>query len=445
MELKRYLSILSKRFWTIIVTAVLAASVTAAGSYYYLAPNYVASATVWVPTATGNGASAGDVLMGERLINTYAALATSRIVLEEVSRRTGVARSILKDSVEVKFEPMSELMYITARDSDPVLAASVATSVADSVIEKTRRTKAGRDLRVSLFAAAGVPDSPSWLGLLPTPFWREINIAIGLIVGLLAGIGLAFLFEYLDSTLYTKEQIESVTELATLGEIPYVTRGSQLMVSAANTRQSEAFRYLRTALFFFEQEEFPQTLLVTSAMPREGKSTIVANLAMAIAQSSRTVVVVDADLRLPKQHTLFETPNEVGLTALLQQQASVADVLLQTKYPGLSLIPSGPISTNSAGMLDSPQMPALFDELKQHADLVLVDTPSLLAVSDGAVLAPMADGVLLVVGQAQAHQEAVRAARQRLSSVGAKVMGVVVNRVNQPGAAYERYARAVTV
>jgi polysaccharide biosynthesis transport protein len=347
--------------------------------------------------------------------------------------------------VEVQFEPQSELMYVTAKNSDPALAATIATSVADSVINQTRHTKAGRDLRVSLFSPAGVPEDPTWLGFFSTPFWREINIGIGLLVGLIAGIGLAFIFEYLDSTLYTKEQIESVTELTTLGEIPFVAHQSQRLLPSTTSRQSEAFRYLRTALFFFEQEDFPQVLLVTSGMPREGKSTIVANLAMAVAQSQRKVVVVDADLRLPKQHTLFDVPNKAGLTNLLNQELALSDVLLETKHAGIWIVPSGPISANSAGMLDSPQVAALLSELKQNADLVLIDTPALLAVSDGAVLAPMADGVILVVGQAQAHQETVRTARKRLASVGAKVMGVVVNRVNQSDSAYEHYARAVTI
>jgi capsular exopolysaccharide synthesis family protein len=323
-----------------------------------------------------------------------------------------------------------------------VLASTVATAVAESVIEQTRRTKAGRDLRVSLFASAGVPDKPTWFGIFTTPFWREINIIIALLVGLIAGVGLAFLFEYLDSTLYTKEQIESVTNLTTLGEIPYVSRGTQGTLATPNFQSSEAFRYLRTALLFFDQESFPQALMVTSAMPGEGKSTIVANLAMAMAQSQRNVVVVDADLRSPKQHTLFGVSNRTGLTTLLQQKATLPDALRQTKVPGVWVLPSGPIAADSAAMLDGPQLSTVIDELKQHADLILFDTPALLAVSDGAVLAPMVDGVMLVVGSAQAQQEAVRAARQRLDSVGAKVIGVVVNRANQSEVAYGHYAKA---
>src|SRR5687768_9675952 len=152
MELKKYSSVLGKRIWTVIVTAVVIAAITAVGSYYFLVPSYESSATVWVPTTSGDGGNTGDVLMGERLINTYAALALSRPVLQEVSIRLGIPRSELRDMVEVKFEPMSELMYVSATNSDPELAASIATLTAESVIAQTRYTKAGRDLRVSLFA-----------------------------------------------------------------------------------------------------------------------------------------------------------------------------------------------------------------------------------------------------------------------------------------------------
>jgi capsular exopolysaccharide synthesis family protein len=441
MELKRYLAILSKRIWVILVTALLTAGLTALGSYYVLEPNYVASATMWVPTVSvgSGGANTGDVLLGERLINTYAALATSRPVLDQVSQQLGVPRRELKELVSVEFEPQSELMYIVAKNRNPRLAADIATTIAQSVIEQSRRTKAGRDLRVSLFSPSGVPDTPSWLGFFSTPYWREINIALGLLVGAIAGIGLVFLFEYLDTTLYTKEQIESVTQLATLGEIPIVEKRRQAAILNGDSFHGEAFRYLRTSLFFFDQQILPKTLLVTSAMPREGKSTIVANLAVAVAQSQRKVVVVDADLRLPTLHEFFGIPNDIGLSSILQQDIPVADALRESKIPGVQIIPSGPLSSNPGKLLDSPRMITLIEDLKLQADLVIFDTPALLAVSDAVVLAPMVDGVVLVVGRAQTQQEAVHTARQHLASVGARLMGVVVNRANLAETSYHWY------
>jgi capsular exopolysaccharide synthesis family protein len=441
MELKSYLAVLSKRIWVILVTAALTVAITAAGSYYVLKPNYEASATVWVPTVglSSATASAGDIMLGERLINTYAALSTSRPVLQQVSERLGISRRELREQIEVKFEPATELMYVTAKGENPQLAAEIATSVAESVIEQARRTKAGRDLRVSLFATAGVPDTPTWLGMFATPFWREINIGLGLIAGLIAGIGLAFLFEYLDTTLYTKEQIESVTQLATLGEIPIVEKQRQAALLTDDSFHGEAFRYLRTSLFFIDDQILPKTLLVTSAMPREGKSTIVANLAVAVAQSQRKVVVVDADLRLPSLHRVFGIPNDVGLSSILQQGLPVADALRESKIPGLRIITSGPVSSNPGRLLDLPGITTLIDDLKEQADLVLFDTPALLAVSDAAVLAPMVDGVVLVVGRAQTQEEAVHTARQHLASVGARLMGVVVNRANLDETSYHWY------
>src|SRR5262245_37502217 len=216
MELKLYLSILWRRKWVVIITVLIATSIIAIGSYQWLSPKYVAAATLWVPTTNSDGASTGDVLLADRLMNTYAALATSRPVLEELELRLGIPVKEVKDVVSVSFEPQTELLRINVEGSNPALAAEIATNLAEIVIRQTQRTEAGRNQRVSLFAPAGVPDMPSWLGFFPTPFWREINIGLGLIVSLIVGVGLAFLFEYLDTTLYTIEQIETVAELTTL-------------------------------------------------------------------------------------------------------------------------------------------------------------------------------------------------------------------------------------
>jgi capsular polysaccharide biosynthesis protein len=175
-------------------------------------------------------------------MNTYAVLVTSRPVLAELEQRLGIPTKEIRGSIDVEFEAQTELLNITVEDPDPELAADVATNLASIVIVQTQRTRAGRDLRVSLFAPAAVPEIPSWLGLLSTPLWREINIALGLIVSFVVGVGLAFLFEYLDTTLYTTEQIEKVTELTKLGEIPIVKKRQQMAALNGNTLHREAFR-----------------------------------------------------------------------------------------------------------------------------------------------------------------------------------------------------------
>jgi capsular exopolysaccharide synthesis family protein len=306
------------------------------------------------------------------------------------------------------------------------------------MIKQTLATKSGRDRRISLFAPASVPVTPTWLGLVPTTYWREINVIIGLILGLIAGVALAFLYDYVDSRLYTKEQIEAVAGVQTLAQIPNAKQAHRLLTDRG-TVHGEAFRYLRTAIFF-DHGALPRLLLVTSAMPGEGKSTVVANLALAIAQSRHNVIVVDADLRLPTLHQLFNLPTTVGLSSILQQECSVADALQATHDAQVRVITSGPSVRNPSELLDSPQFARLLEQLRQEADFVLFDSPASLAVSDAAVIAPMMDGVLLVVSRANAVEEAVRTARSQLAAVGANLVGVVVNRVDQVGTYFRRYA-----
>lgn len=438
MELRSYAVVLWRRKWVVVITMLFTALATAFGSYYWLAPKYVASATLWVPTIGPQGAGVGDIMLADRLINTYATLVTSRPVLLELRDRLGVSPQEARSLVSVSFEAQTELLNIVAMDQNPQRAADIATNLAKIVIRQTQHTEAGRDHRVSLFAPAGVPDTPSWFGFFPTPYWREINIGLGIVVGLIAGIGLAFVFEYVDTTLYTREQIESVTALTTLGEIPVSRHHQHIAALNGNTLHSEAFRFLRASIFF-EQETLPQTLLVTSALPGEGKSTIVANLALAVAQSRRKVIVVDTDLRLPTLHKIFDLPVEPGLSDILQQKTTLTEAIQESTIPGIRVITSGAVPPNPAELLDSPQLAELVDALKQQTDLVLFDTPSLLAVSDAAVLAPLVDGTVLVVSQAQASQQAVQAARYHLTAVGARLVGIVVNRANQMTNYYGRY------
>ena len=443
MELRHYLTILWRRKWVVILTVALTTIVVAIGTYSLMIPYYAASATLWVPTSDAQGATGvGDIQLADRLINTYMELSASGPVLAELEQRLGIPAAEAADIISVEPEAQTELLIITAQDPNPLRAAEIATNLAKILIKQTQRTEAGRNLRVSLFAPAGPPEDPTWWGLISTPYWREINLVLGFILGLGGGVGLAFLFEYLDTTLYTTEQIETVTELATLGEIPIARRRQPVTMLNGNSLHAEAFRYLRTSIFI-DQSRSLKTLLVTSAIPGEGKSTIVANLALVLAQAGRNVIVMDADLRQPTLHRIFNLPTEVGLSNLLRQEVTLTEVLQESHIPGVKVITSGPLPSNSAELLDSPQVVALMEQLKQQPALVLIDTPSVLAVPDAAVLAPLIDGVVLVVGRAQAHQEAVQAARYQLATVNAKLVGLVVNRSDQDLDYYYRYTSKV--
>ena len=433
MELGAYLAILWRRKWVIAVTVAVTVTVVIIGTLM-ATPKYVASTTLRVLTAAGGSADwvNYDIMYTDRLMNTYIKIATSRPVLEELMQRLGLHKP---PKIEVEILANTELIQITVEDANPIVAREAANTLAEILVVQSEELYTGKRARdfVSVVEPAVAPTAPSKAR-------KGRNIALGVVVGLAGGVGLAYLFENLDTTLYTMEQIEEATELSVLGKIPSARKRRQIALFNGNSPQGEAFRRLRTYIFTLDHDAPLQTLLVTSAEPREGKSTIVANLAFTVAQSGRKVIVVDADLRRPTLHKIFDLSNKIGLSSILTQEATLDEAVQDSKIPGVQALTSGPLPPNPAELLGSPQMTALIEQLVQQFDLVVLDTPSLLAVSDVAVLAPAFDGVVLVVGRAQAQRKAVRAARQQLADLKARSIGVVVNRAEQDGR-YDYYYR----
>jgi protein-tyrosine kinase len=190
---------------------------------------------------------------------------------------------------------------------------------------------------------------------------------------------------------------------------------------------SEAYRTLRTNIQFSSLDKPLRTLLVTSTAPDEGKSTTLANLAITMAQAEQRVIVVDCDLRRPSLHTLFDLPNEVGLTSMILAQEDAPIPLQDTGVAGLSLLASGPLPPRPADILGSRRMEAAIARLRAEADIVLFDTPPVVVVTDAAVLATRMDGVLLVFQAGKTSRERGRQARQILEKVKANIVGVVLN------------------
>lgn len=200
---------------------------------------------------------------------------------------------------------------------------------------------------------------------------------------------------------------------------------------------AEAYRSLRTNLAFARPDAALKTLLVTSPAPDADKSTVLANLAVVTAQAGRRVIVVDCDLRRPAQHRLFDLANTRGVTTVLLDDAALADLPVQpTAIAGLEILTSGPVPPNPAELLGSRRMGTLIERLAERADLVLFDVPPVVAVTDAAVLAPLVDGVLLVLASGRSRRDHTARARELLDTVGATVIGVVLTGVEPDAAGY---------
>jgi capsular exopolysaccharide synthesis family protein len=317
---------------------------------------------------------------------------------------------------------------------------------------------AGKPNNISIVDYALTPDSPVGPNRA-----RTVLAAFFLSIG--AGLGLALLLEYLDDTVHSTEEVERVLHLPALAVIPSVgaavrrraipgmtalqkQNGSngdnaELLINVdGRSPLAEAYRHLRTSVLLSTAGGAPKSLLVTSSLPGEGKTTTAVNTAISLVQTGASVVIIDADMRRPRLQTIFEMHEQEGLSSILSSDTTEAEMLELVKTDeatGLNVLTSGPIPPNPAELVGSDQMRRLMTALQSRYNYVVVDSPPISSFTDGVLIATMVDGVLLVVHGGKSSRHIVRRSKQLLSDVGSKVFGVVLNNVNLQSHDYYYY------
>jgi len=272
----------------------------------------------------------------------------------------------------------------------------------------------------------------------------KMQVLLAAAIGMVLAVGAAFLLEYLDDTLKSPEDVAQATGLTTVGAIARMTGNdpSEKLIAVRHPKSpiSEAYRVMRTNLQFSALDRPLKSIVVTSPNPMEGKSTTMANLGVVVAQTGKSVILVDSDLRRPMIHKIFQVSNKDGLTNVLLQDELVPDDHLQeTGIPNLRVLTSGPLPPNPSELLGSQKMERLVEQLEMEADIVIFDTPPALPVTDAAVLAVQADGVLIVADAGKTRRAAARQAVENLQKVGASLLGVAMNRLSPRGAGGYNY------
>jgi succinoglycan biosynthesis transport protein ExoP len=293
--------------------------------------------------------------------------------------------------------------------------------------------------------------SPPGFGWQVEPNRNRI-LTVGVIAGLLGGMALAFLAEMSDRTFRSPEDVSDQLGLPIVGHIPVIATDvkpvdTESKLSATlvtyflpKSRITEAYRAIRTALYFSTRGEQHKVIQITSPNPGDGKTTLSVNLAACIAQSGKSVLLIDADFRRPRIHKMLGVSNALGMSSVIQGDAELLDAIQQTEIPNLCCLPCGPRPENPAELLTSQRFDELLAILREKFDFVLVDTPPMLAVTDPGTVAPRVDGVLLTIRiNKRTRAEAMRATAM-LSSLGANVLGVVVNGLSgEHGYGYRKY------
>ncbi|MEJ7848306.1 MAG: polysaccharide biosynthesis tyrosine autokinase [Pyrinomonadaceae bacterium] len=288
---------------------------------------------------------------------------------------------------------------------------------------------------------------------------RGRNILVALFLSLGAGIGLAFLLDYLDDSVKSSDDIGRHLGLPTLALIPHHDSGDKRKLSLApkngnglataaamitledrHSPMAEAYRHLRTSLLFSSAGRPPQTILITSSQPSEGKTTTAINTAITLAQSDAEVVIIDCDLRRPRLHTYFEMENTQGLTNYLSGDRNTDNLIKNCKgLPNLKVITSGPIPPNPAELLSSEEMKNLLQFLRGRYKHVIIDSPPAISFTDAAILSTLVDGVVLVAMAGKSSMHLMRRFKQRLGNIGARIYGVVLNGIKSNSVEYDYY------
>jgi capsular exopolysaccharide synthesis family protein len=369
-----------------------------------------------------------EKIRGEMRNVARAAESEYRTALAKESRLAATLEAVKKEAQETNRKSIEH----------GVLKREVETNrqLYQDLLTKTKQTGLETELKTTNIRVVEKAERPRG----PISPNRMRNYQVAVILGLLVGIGLALGFEHLDNTFKTPEDVKEHLQVPFLGMVPDVglkatggaARGptASYVLKNPGSAVADAYRVLRTNLIFTSAETTGRVILVTSASPGEGKTTTLATLAVALAQNGAKVLAVDGDLRRPTLNHHFGLQKTPGLTDLIVGKAAASQAIQSTRVNGLQVLPCGYQPPNPAELLGSPMMKQILDAIRAHYDWVLIDAPPLLAMADAPVLCSLVEGVVLVLAAEAATKPAVMRAIDQIHSVGGKLTGVLLNRVN---------------
>lgn len=434
MELFDYLAVLRKR-WIGLVATILLTMAVVVGFTLASTPQYQATTRLFF--AVPGGETIAELAQGssftEKQMSSYAQVATSPLVLGRVvdEIQGDLSTEQLAHAVRAVVPANTVILEVTATSTHPEHAAAIANSVGRQLAGVVsdlypKRLDGVQAVLATTLSPATVPSTAT------TPDMRR-NLILGLTLGVGLGIAVAVVLNRLDTKIRSSRDIESTANRAVLGSVVYdpdAPARPLAMVDNPNGIRAETIRRLRTNLQFVNAASEPsRALLVTSSLPGEGKSTTAANLAIALADAGSRVLLVDADLRRPSLHKILGQEGSAGLTSVLIGRVAVGSVIQPWQGGRIDVLTAGPIPPNPSELLGSSAMARLLESLRESYDVVLLDSPPLLPVTDAAVLGAIVDGVLLVVAAGRTHKNQLLNGIQALSNVNARILGVILNKL----------------
>jgi tyrosine-protein kinase len=421
-------SVLRDRWLLVVLGLIL--GLGGGGAFAFLStPQFAASATFFISTPTTSGLDASQAYQGSLLsaqkIKSYTELATGPRLRQRVSDelRSYVAPGVISATAQ----PDTVLLTLTAADRSPQRAQTIAAFAARdfaALVAEVEKPAGNGDPTViaRTVQSPQLPKSP----ISPEPVR---DLLLGALLGLLAGVAMAMARHSLDRSVKSAGVLAQIVNAPVLGTTAYdsAVRSRPLIVhDQPRAPLAEAFRQVRTNLQYVDLDHSKKLIVITSPLPEEGKTTTACNLAIVLAKVGRKVLLVEADLRRPRAAEYLGLENAVGLTSVLTGTATLDEVLQPWSDGLLDFLGAGPLPPNPSELLASRQMRSLLDEMNYRYDVVLLDTPPTLPVTDAAVLAAQCHGALLVVRHGKATTEQAKASAETLHKVSATLLGAVM-------------------
>lgn len=445
MDITQFLRALGAHWLLVAVLATFGGGL--AGVYSWVqTPMYRTTAQLFISITGGGEAGAAELNQGgtfaERRVRSYANMVDSPHVTSEVIKDLGLPYTTeeLARNITASSPLNTVLLNITVTDPSPQRAQDIANRVAVEFTQyitelETPTGELVSPVKVTVTRPAPLPGAP----VSPN---TKVNVALGVIVGLALGCVIAALRFKLDKTIRGRREITEVADAAIVGEVADDPKSKKrpLIISDPASPRAEAFRRLRTNIRFLSVDEPVRSLVVTGSVPDEGKSSVAANLAIAMAQAGENVVLIDGDLRKARIATLFGLPSTVGLTNVLLGDVPLSQAIQQWRPElPLHIITSGPIPPNPTELLASRRLSETVQSLLATNTVVIFDSPPLVPVTDAAVLARATQGALVVTRVGHTRKDHLDATIEALQNVDARILGVVANRVKSTEGRYAHY------
>ena len=443
MELTDYVRILRK-YWISVVALTLAGVAAAAGASMLMTPMYTASTSIFFTVQTGG--TAGELNQGSvyaaSQVKSYAELASTPMVLDPVIDRLKLptTSASLARRVTASAPTSTSIVNLDVTGTDPAETAATSTAVAQQlilVVDKLspRAPDGDKAVKATIVAPAAVPTAQ-------TSPRVTMNLALGALVGLMLGLGQAVLRSRLDTRVRNEHDIAAVTDRSVVGSIVFDADAAEhplIFQADPHSVRAEAYRRLRTNLQFLDLGGRKRSIVVTSSIEGEGKTTTAINIASSLAEAGQSVLLIDGDLRRPSVASYLNLDGSAGLTSVIIGRASLSEVVQPVGHGNLHVLPTGQVPPNPAELLGSEPTRRLLAEATDRYDVVIVDSPPLLPVTDAAVLARACGGALVVVGSGSVRQPELATALESLEAVDANVLGLVLNRLRQSDVGHYGY------